>query len=269
MTTIVYALTPVDKNEQVKSKHENSTAGPDATSWPAPSVTVADPKAITVGRLLNWDEGFFDDRGGIIVRRAGIYFDLAQAFTRYTTLTGKPAPTSWKITRATLNFMYNSLGMSWSANGEVGSIARYGSQLNQLFYTKTQVPLAPSNPTPIALVPPFDPRNTRTPATVKTSEIDHLPIDPKSPPPIGKPRIAVPLAFVTKPGGYNYRVDGSSPVDGSYWVDLSGKLGTSPKFGIIFAGSPAGESTADPDMDVTDFGAAVYYNFYLNVKIDF
>ena len=269
MTTIVHALTPIYNKVQSKSVHNNSTGGIDATSWPAHADS-PDPFGITIGRYINWDYGVLDDRGGIIVRRGSVHFDVAQAFAQYTKITGQPAPTSWKITRATLSFMYNSLGISWEANGEVGSIARYGSQLNQLFYTTGQQPLSPTKAGAIAVVPPFDPRHQKTPATVKTSEIDHLAIEPKVPKSTsGMPRISVPLAFVTKPGGYNYHVDGSSPVDGSYWIDLTGKLGSAPQFGIVFAGSPAGESTKSPGMDVVDFGAAVYFNFFLNVKIEF
>lgn len=269
MTTIVHALTPIYNKVQSKSVHNNSTGGIDATSWP-PHADSPDPFGITIGRYINWDYGVLDDRGGIIVRRGGVYFDVAQAFARYTKITGQPAPTAWTITRATLTFMYNSLGISWDVNGEVGNVPRYGSQLNQLFYTSGQQPFSPSKAGPIARVPPFDPRHQKTPAIVKTSEIDYLPIEPKAPKGTsGTPRISVPLTFVTKRGGYNYRVDGSSPVDGSYWIDLSGKLSIAPQFGIILAGSPGGESTASPGMDVVDFGAAVYYNFFLNVKIEF
>ena len=270
MTTIVHALTPVYNKVQSKSVHNNSTGGIHATSWPPHADAPSDPFGITIGRLINWDYGLLDDRGGIIVRRGSVHFDVSKAFAQYTKVTGQPAPTSWKITRATLSFMFNSLGISWDVNGEVGNVARYGSQLNQLFYTTGQQPFSPSKSAPIALVPPFDPRHQKTPATVKTSEIDHLPVEPKAPKGSpGAPRISVPLAFVTKPAGYSYRVDGSSPVDGSYWIDLTGKLGTAPQFGIVFAGSLAGESTASPGMDVVDFGAAVYYNFFLNVKIEF
>ena len=269
MTTIVHALTPVAKNEQLKTRSENSIYGPDTTSWPVTSFTSTDPYATTVGRAMQWDEDWADDRGGFIIRRGAVYFDVAQAFAQYTRVTGAPSPSSWKITRASISFMYNSLGMVHEANGEVGAPARYGSQLNQLFYTKTQTPFSPTNGTPIAVVPPFDPRNTRTPALIKTSEFDYLPIEPKPTPATGRPRILVPLVFVTKPGGYILKVGGSSAVDGDYRIDLTGKLGTASKFGIVLAGSPAGESTADPGMDVVDFGAAVYYNFFLNVKIEF
>ena len=269
MTTIVQALTPVDKNEQLKTRSDNSIYGPDTTSWPVASFTSTDPYATTVGRVMQWDEDPVDDRGGYIVRRGAVYFDVAQAFARYTTATGQAAPSAWKITRASLSFMYNSLGMQHEQNGEVGAPARYGSQLNRLFYTKNQVPFSPTNPTPIAAIPPFDPRYSSVPALVKTSEFDYLPIEPKSPTTPGRPRIAVPLVFITKPGGYIFKAGGSTAVDGDYRIDLTGKLGTAAKFGIVLAGSPAGESTPDPDTDVSDFGAAVYYNFFLNVKIEF
>jgi hypothetical protein len=269
MTTIVHALTPVAKNEQLRTRSDNSIYGPDTTSWPPASFTSTDPYATTVGRVMQWDDDTLDDRGGFIVRRGAVYFDVAQAFTQYTRVTGQPAPSAWKITRASLSFMYNSLGMSWEANGEVGSVARYGSQLNRLFYTTTQVPFSPTRAIPMAVVPPFDPRSTRTPTTVSTSKFDYLPVEPKPTAATGKPRIAVPLVFVTKPGGYILTAGGNAAVDGDYRIDLTGKLGTVSKFGVVLAGSPAGESTADPDMDVIDFGAAVYYNFFLNVKIEF
>jgi len=269
MTTIVHALTPVAKNEQLSTRSENSIYGPDTTSWPPPSFTSSDPYATTVGRAMQWDEDTLDDRGGFIIRRGAVYFDVAQAFAQYTRVTGQPAPGSWAITRASLSFMYNSLGMVHEQNGEVGAPARYGSQLNRLFYTTTQVPFAPTNGTPIAVVPPFDPRVTRTPKTIATSEYDYLHVQPKPTASTGKPRISVPLAFITKPGGYIFKAGGGSPVDGDYRIDLTGKLGTVPKFGIVLAGSPAGETTADPNTDVVDFGAAVYYNFFLNVKIEF
>ncbi len=269
MTTIVYALTPVAKNEQLKTRSENSIYGPDTTSWPVTTFTSTDPYATTVGRVMQWDEDWVDDRGGFIIRRGAVYFDVAQALTHYTKVTGAAAPASWKITRASISFMYNSLGMAHEENGEVGAPARYGSQLNRLFYTKTQIPFSPTNGTPIAVVPPFDPRNSATPALIKTSDFDYLPVEPKAPPGAGRPRISVPLAFITKPGGYIFKAGGNAHVDGDYRIDLTGKLGTAAKFGIVLAGSPAGESTADPGVDVIDFGAAVYYNFFLNVKIEF
>lgn len=270
MTTIVYALTPIYNKVQASSMHNNSTSGIDATSWPiSANGDISDPNQITIGHLYNWSEGWVDDKGGMIVHRGSVHFDFAQAFSRYTKITGKPAPSSFNIVRATLSFMYNSAGMSWSSGGEVGSIARYGSQLNRLYYTVGDAPFSPTMKGPIAVVPPFNPRAQKTPAIVKTSEIDHVPVEPKSPPPIGKPRITVPLAFVTNPGGYYYKVDGSSPVDGSYWIDLTGKLSVRNTFGIVFAGSPEGERTTDPDRSFMDFGAATYYNFFLNVKLEF
>lgn len=269
MPTIVHALTPVAKNEQVITHSEKSVRGIDTTSWPAPTFTSADPYATTVGRVMQWDEHWADDLGGFIIRRGAVYFDIAQAFANYTRVTGAAAPTSWKITRASLAFMYNGLQMVHEANGEVGAPARYGSQLNRLFYTKTQVPFSPTNGTPIAVVPTFDPRYSAVPALIKTSEFDYLPIEPKAPVTPGRIRIPVPLAFITKPGGYIFKAGGSTAVDGDYRIDLTGKLGSAAKFGIVLAGSPAGESTADPNMDVIDFGAAVYYNFFLNVKIEF
>jgi len=270
MTTIVYALTPTYNKVQADSMHNNSTGGIDATSWPVSAATgIGDPHQITIGHLYNWSEGWVDDRGGMIVHRGSVHFDFDQAFASYTKITGKPAPSSFNIARATLSFMYNSAGMSWSSGNEVGSVARYGSQLNRLYYTIGDVPFAPSQKGPIAVVPPFNPRFQKTPAVVKTSEIDHVAVQPTAPPPIGRPRIRVPLAFVTKPGGYFYKVDGSSPVDGSYWIDLTGKLSVRKKFGIVFAGSPDGERTTDPDRSFMDFGAATYYNFFLNVKLEF
>jgi hypothetical protein len=269
MTTIVHALTPVAKAEQVTTRSENSIYGPDTTSWPVATFTSTDPYAATVGRAMQWDDDTFDDRGGFIIRRAAVYFDVAQAFTRYTTVTGKPAPATWKISRASLGFMYNSLGMVHEANGEVGAPSRYGSQLNRLFYTRNHDLFAPTKAAPIAVVPPFDPRNTKTPAKVATSDFDYLQVEPKAVPNPTRPRISVPLVFVTQPGGYIVTVGGSTVVDGTYRIDLTGKIASTPKFGVVLAGSPAGESTADPNMDVVDFGAALYYNFFLNVRIEF
>ena len=270
MTTIVHALTPVYNKVQVKSLHENSLSGPDTTSWPVPIFTPTDPHAITVGHLYNWSEGWADDRGGMIAKRGSVHFDLEPVFARYTKLTGKPAPTSFTIARASLGFMYNSLGINWEVNGEVGGTPRYGSQLSRLFYTTGQAPWSPTNPNPIATVPGFHPIHQKNPATFSTSGIDYLRTEPKSPPPIGRPRIDVPLVFVTKKGGHILEVDdGSTPVDGGYRVDLTGKLPPTKQFGIVLAGSPEGEVTSDPQRSFMDFGAAVYYNFFLNVKIDF
>lgn len=269
MTTIVHALTPVAHSTQARSVHNNAMSGIDATSWPGEGAPTADPHAITIGRLLNWDEGLFDDRGGIIVRRGAVFFDINQAFDRYTRVTGLPRPATWQFSRSTLSFNFASAGIEWRANGEVGSVARYGSQLNRLFYSSTTDLFAPSKAGASATVPPFDPRNQKTPATVKTSELEHLRIEPKSPVTSGPPRISVPLVFVSKVKGYHYEVGPGSSVDGTYRIDLTGRIGNADRFAIILAGSPAGESLADPDMDVYDFGAATYFNFFLNVKIEF
>jgi len=270
MTTIVHALTPVYSKVQTRSLHESSLAGPDASSWPASNAHPADPNAISVGHYYNWSEGWVDDRGGMIARRGSVHFDIDPVLARYTKLTGKPAPTTFTIARASLSFMYNSLGIEWEVNGEVGGTPRYGSQLSRLFYTTGQAPWSPSNPTPIATVPGFNPIHQKNPATFSTSAIDYLRTEPKSASPIGRPHIDVPLAFVTTKGGHILKVDdGSSPVDGDYRVDLSGNLPSNRQFGIVLAGSPEGEITTDPDRSFTDFGAAVYYNFFLNVRIDF
>lgn len=272
MPTIIFALKPWSSSTATQSIHENSLGGIDSTSWPVNSVSVNDPYAISVGRILNWDEGTLDDRGGIIVRRSGVGFVLDKAFEHYTKVTGNPQPTKYEVTRATLFFKYRSLGMRYKVGGAMKSTERGGSQFNRLFFSARIGPddlFEPTEPNPIATIAPFDPRYQKMPAKIATSPMDHKKIQPfyvvreGYPPPI-----SVPIGFVTNPGGYVLNVDTTNDFDGAYAIDVTGKL-NSRRLGFVLAGAPHGESLSDPDIDVFDFGAALYYNFVLAVQIDF
>ncbi|WP_426308246.1 hypothetical protein ACN9MJ_11955 [Acidovorax facilis] len=273
MPTIIFALKPWSSSTATISRHENSLGGIDSTSWPVNSVTVDDPYAIAVGRILNWDEGTFDDQGGIIVRRSGVGFAFQKAFEHYTKVTGEPAPHKYKVTRATLSFRYRSLGMTFMVGDVQHSIKRGGSQLNRLFFSSRIGPdelFEPTEPVPIKTIAPFDPRHQKIPARIETSPLDYSKIKPfykvreGGPPPI-----SVPIGFVTNPGGHVLSVDTKNDYDGVYVIDLTGKINPQNRFGIVFAGAPHGESLSDPDISVFDFGAALYYNFVLAVQIDF
>ena len=275
MPSIVFALRPTFSTTSTISVHNNSWTGIDKTAWPPDSISVNDPHAISVGRILHWDEGTFDDQGGIIARRSAIGFQVKDAFDYYTRMTGKPGPTgnSFRISRATLSFYYYSLGLIYMVGDVQHTIKRGGSQLNRLFvtYSYNNVYLfEPTEPLPIKIIAPFDPRKQAIPAKIQTSAVDHLKIDPPYAYPQGvKKKISAPLAFITKKGGHIVEVDNGAGSDGKYWIDLTDKLASKTRFSIVFAGSPDGENMSDPNIDAFDYGAALYFGFYLNVKIDF
>jgi hypothetical protein len=275
MPSIVFAPTPWSSSTATISRHENSFNGIDSTSWPVNSVTVSDPYAISVGRILNWNEGVFDDKGGIIARRSAVGFSVQRAFEHYSKVTGNTTPVGRKFqfTRATLCFSYRSLGMQFMVGDVRDSIQRGGSQLNRLFFSSRISPdelFEPTESAPVKTIAPFDPRRQDIPAKIQTSPIEYQKITPSYPTNPGKPpRISVPLVFLKEKGGHVVTVDNGIGSDGHYIIDLTGKLIAQNRFGIVFAGSPAGESMADPNIDTFDFGAALYFNFSLNVQIDF